>query len=167
MPARRPSPASQPLHAARGHAAAEADLSVFEPLCAVFRRALRAEGLKYTPERARILDAVSQAPEPFTADQVIAALKRAPGAGKVSKATVYRTIRLLADAGILNQVLLQADIAHYQLAYGRADTALLIRTDTHDARAVSAPELAAVAQRLCAEQGLTPDGFRFVIYARA
>lgn len=144
-----------------------ADFSTFEPLCAVFRRALRTEGLKYTPERARILDAVSQAPEPFTADQVIAALKRAPSGNKVSKATVYRTIRLLADAGILHQVLLQADLAHYQLAYGRADTALLIRTDTHDARALPAPELAAAAQRLCAAHGLSPDGFRFVIYARA
>ena len=34
------------------------DIRIIEPLCAVFRRKLKSEGLKYTPERAQILDAI-------------------------------------------------------------------------------------------------------------
>ena len=36
------------------------DLDIIEPLCAVFRRHLKAENQKYTPERARVLDAVDR-----------------------------------------------------------------------------------------------------------
>ena len=39
-------------------AGAAADPEIVEPLCAVFRRRLKSEGLKYTPERAQVLDTI-------------------------------------------------------------------------------------------------------------
>ena len=76
-------------------AAPTGELEIMEPLCAVFRRKLKAEGLKYTPERARVLDAIVRREGLFEAEGLIASLR---GAGqRVSKATVYRTIRLLPD----------------------------------------------------------------------
>src|SRR5690606_11707389 len=75
------------------------ELAIVEPLCAVFRRRLEAEGLKYTPERAQILDAIIQMDEVFEAEALLERMKTA--GFRVSKATIYRTIRLLADAGII------------------------------------------------------------------
>ena len=73
--------------------------SIIEPLCAVFRRKIRSEGLKYTPERARVLDAIIELDRLFEADELLETLRG--GDHRVSKATVYRTIRLLQDAGIV------------------------------------------------------------------
>lgn len=159
------------------HTGEDYAIHIMEPLCAVFRRKLKGEGLKYTPERARILDAIVRAPEPFTVDQVIAMLEReAKDAGasaslrgstsiRTSKATVYRTIKLLAEAGIIQQVLFQAEHAHYQLVYGRASTGLLVRTDTHEIEPIDVPELDAIRDRLCRERGLEAHGHRLVIFA--
>ncbi len=140
-------------------------IEIIEPLCAVFRRKLRSVGLKYTPERAQILDIIIQMDDVFQADQLIDRLKKSRL--RVSKATAYRTIKLLADAGIIQQVLFDADQAHYQLAYGNRSSGLLIRIDTKEITPIDVPELAAWRDRICRERGLRPEGHRFVIYASA
>jgi Fur family ferric uptake transcriptional regulator len=140
-------------------------LEIIEPLCAVFRRKLRSEGLKYTPERAQILDAIIQMDDVFQADQLLEKLKKT--AFRVSKATVYRTIKLLAEAGIIQQVLFDADQSHYQLAYGKRSSGLLVRVDTKQITPIDAPEIAQWRDRICKERGLIPEGHRLVIYARA
>lgn len=138
-------------------------LEIIEPLCAVFRRKLKAEGLKYTPERARILDAIVGHDGLFEAEDLLAAVK-ATGA-RVSKATIYRTIRLLQDAGIIQRVIFDEDQAHYQLVYGRTPQDLLIRLDTRGVETIDVPEILALRDRLCRERGLMPQGHRLHIFA--
>src|SRR6185295_7547908 len=68
--------------------------TVFDPLCSVFRRKLKAEGLKYTPERAQILDTVIRLGESkgtrsngaglFEVDRVLSEVRQ--GGFRVSKA---------------------------------------------------------------------------------
>lgn len=141
------------------------ELDVIEPLCAVFRRRLKAEGAKYTPERAHILDTIIRMDGLFEADQL---LERVRDDGfRVSKATVYRTLKLLEDAGIVQRVLFDRDQSHYQLAYGRGAQALIVRTDTGEVEVVDAPELIAFRDRICRERGLKPEGQRFQIFASA
>lgn len=140
-------------------------LEIVEPLCAVFRRRLKTEGLKYTPERAQILDAIIRFDGLFEAEELLAAVR---GAGfRVSKATIYRTIKLLLDAGIIQRVLFDEDQSHYQLVYGRKPNDLLIRLDTRRVEAVEIPEIIALRDRLCRERGLEPQGHRFQVYAVA
>lgn len=139
------------------------DLELMTPLCAVFRRHLKSLGQKYTPERAQILDALMDMEDPFQVDELQETLK---ARGRpVSKATVYRTIKLLQEAGILQQVLFDADQAHYQLAFGRAASDLIIRVDTNEVIQIDVPELAEIRDRLCREHGLEPEGHRFQIFA--
>lgn len=140
-------------------------LEIQEPLCAVFRRRLKAEGLKYTPERARILDMVLRQEDLFEADALLQQL-RASGF-RVSKATVYRTIRLLQDAGIIQRALSDADQAQYQVVYGSTPRDLIIRVDTNETIPIDAPELLALRDRLCREHGLAAQGHRFQVYATA
>lgn len=154
------------LPALSGHAQRpDEDVRIFEPLCAVFRRHLKSLGQKYTPERAKVLDALIQMDDLFQADQLQEAMKSA--GHRVSKATVYRTIKLLQDAGIIQQVLFDAEHAHYQLAYGRAPRDLLIRVDTNEVIRIDVPELARIRDRICREMGLRADGHRFQIFASA
>jgi len=182
---------------------ADDDIRIIEPLCAVFRRKLKAEGLKYTPERAHILDAImrramdaeaaASAPAKpngspfaagakptgkasatsnseshkggvFEAEELVEAMRKQ--GFRVSRATVYRTIKLLAEAGIIQQVLFDTDQAHYQLAYGRASSGLLVNVDTSEITPIDVPELAAIRDRICRERGLVAEGHRLVIYGR-
>lgn len=145
--------------------AGSADITITEPLCAVFRRQLKAEGLKYTPERAHVLDAIIQLDGLFEVEQLIDELRRAGGGRRVSKATVYRTIRLLQDAGIIQRVLTDSDQSVYQLAYGQRPADLLIRLDTREAIPIEAPELVALRDAICRRLGLKAKGHRLQIFA--
>jgi Fur family transcriptional regulator, ferric uptake regulator len=139
------------------------DVPIIEPLCAVFRRKLRGEGLKYTPERAQVLDAILRFEGLFEADQVLKAA-RASGL-RVSKATVYRTIRLLQDAGIIQRVLFDEDHGHYQVIYGQSPQDLLFRLDGGPPVPINVPELIALRERVCQSLGLVPKGHRLHIFA--
>ncbi len=141
-------------------------IEIMEPLCAVFRRHLKSLGQKYTPERAQILDTLIRIDDVFQADDLIEEMRE--GEHRVSKATVYRTIKLLQEAGIIQQVLVQSDQAHYQLAYGRRPRDLLILVDEEGGRieAIDVPELAEIRDRICKERGLRATGHRFQVYAR-
>lgn len=141
------------------------DLDIIEPLCAVFRRRLKAEGLKYTPERARILDAIIELDALFEADQLLEHLRGEDF--RVSKATVYRTLKLLEDAGIIQHVLFDREQSHYQLAYGKGANTLLVRVDTGAVEAIDLPELLALRDRVCRERGLIPEGHRLQIFVTA
>src|SRR4051794_40158649 len=91
LPSIPKSPASQPGQALP-----------YEPVCAIFRRYLHAQKLKFTPERAMMLDAVLRKEGLFEPEQLVEDLKKL--GHRVSRATVYRTLAHLQDAGILKQV---------------------------------------------------------------
>ena len=74
------------------------DSTTMAPLCAIFRRHLKEQNLKYTPERADILNAIIERDEIFEAETLMHEM-RSQG-DRVSKATVYRTLKLLQEAGI-------------------------------------------------------------------
>jgi Fur family ferric uptake transcriptional regulator len=138
------------------------DAEIIEPLCAIFRRALKAENLKYTPERARILDTIIEFDSLFEADQLLDTIKKR--GHSVSKATVYRTLKLLESCGIIQHVLFDREQSHYQLAIGQSGNTLLIHADTGEVEALALPELVELRDRLCKERGLKVQGHRLQIF---
>ncbi len=132
------------------------------PLCSIFRRYLKSQNLKYTPERADILNAIIERDEIFEADELMQ-IMRSQG-HRVSKATIYRTIKLLQDAGIITGALFDSKQSHYQLIYGRTPIDSMICIKTGQIRHFNAPELDALRHRLCNEAGWSPVGHRFQIY---
>lgn len=137
--------------------------TIVEPLCAVFRRHLKAENQKYTPERARVLDAVIRMEGLFEADELVADLREADF--RVSKATVYRTVKLMQDAGIVQRVLAGGGQPRYQLVYGSRPSDLIVRVDTDESVPIDVPELIELRDRICAELGLEASGHNFQIFA--
>lgn len=139
------------------------DIRIIEPLCAVFRRKLKSEGLKYTPERAQVLDTIMRFDGVFEADRLLDELRASDF--RVSKATVYRTLKLLQDAGIIQRVLSNDDHARYQLAYGYTPHDQLVRLDTGEVIDLQLPELLELRERICKQHGLTAQGHRLQIFA--
>jgi Fur family ferric uptake transcriptional regulator len=87
-----------------------------EQIYAAFRAYLQQNGIKRTKARDSVLEAVLGLDEHFEAEQVLYRL-REKGL-KVGKATVYRTLPLLVDSGILKQVRFDVKQAHYEHAFG-------------------------------------------------
>lgn len=142
---------------------ADDDIRIEEPLCAVFRKRLKEDGQKYTPERARVLDAVMQIDGMFEAEQLLTHLRNS--GFRVSKATIYRTIKLMQDAGIVTRVMIHGDQPRYQLVYGSAPDDQIVLIDEEKVISVEAPELIALRERLCREHGLKATGHRFQVFA--
>ena len=135
---------------------------LIEPLCAVFRKALKHEGLKYTPERARILDTIIEFDGLFEADQLLDLMKSK--GYSVSKATVYRTLKLLESCSIIQQVLFDRDQSHYQLAFGKQGNTLLIHADTGEVETLEIPELIPLRDAICKARGLKAQGHKLQIF---
>ncbi len=133
------------------------------PLCAVFRRFLKAQDLKYTPERADILNAIIERDGVFEVEELMLEMRKR--GYQVSKATAYRTIKLLEDAGIINQALFDSKQAHYQLIYGKAPRDHIVCMKTGKLVEFTNDELIALRDRICREHGWEPVGHRFQIYA--
>ena len=81
-----------------------------------FRKYLRDRRIKFTTQREQILETVLNMREHFEAEQVLYLLRE--HGLKVGKATVYRTLPLLVDCGILKQVRFDVKQAHYEHAFG-------------------------------------------------
>jgi Fur family ferric uptake transcriptional regulator len=68
----------------------------------LFRDFLRQRRLKYTTERLAIFKMVQKFGRPFEAEELLLELRE--NDYRISKATIYRTIKHLLDAGLLKQV---------------------------------------------------------------
>ena len=136
---------------------------VMAPLCSVFRRYLRSQELKYTPERADILNAIIEEDGLFEAETLMDSMR--VGGYNVSKATLYRTIKLLRESGIIQEVLIDGKQAHYQLIYGRSQIDAIVCMRTGDRIEFSSDDLMQWRDALCKEHGWESVGHRVVIYA--
>ena len=69
---------------------------------ALFESYLSRRGLRLTPERRDLFDEIFRRHEHFEADELHFRLRRA--GKKISRATVYRGLELLVDAGVVGRV---------------------------------------------------------------
>lgn len=134
----------------------------YEPVCAIFRRYLHGEKLKFTPERAMILDATLRKEGLFEAEQLVSDLKQL--GHRVSRATVYRTLNHLHDAGILKQVFFDNKQSHYEVIAGRASHDHLICVETGRVIEFNSEKLRKLRDEICQEHGFDPISHQFHIY---
>ena len=117
--------------------------------------ALRARGLRMTPQRRNVLDAVHRLGH-ATPEQIAAEVR------EVDLTTVYRTLQVLEELGLLAH----AHFGHGAPSYRRADDAH-VHVVCHSCGSVvdAAPDLAdQLAARLAAELGFALDVAHFTVF---
>jgi Fur family ferric uptake transcriptional regulator len=134
----------------------------YEPVCAIFRRYLHAEKLKFTPERAMILDAVLRQKGLFEAEKLVIDLKDL--GHRVSRATAYRTLSHLQDAGILKQVFFDNKQSYYEVIAGRQTYDYLICVSTGRVIEFSSEKLRKLRDEICREHGFSPLSHQFHVF---
>ena len=92
-----------------------------------FERFLHRKALRLTEARAAIVEAALARSGHYPIDDLIADLKARGIRG--SKATVYRTLPLLAEAGILQPAIIAADTKSYETTFGRGHHDHLLCSD--------------------------------------
>ncbi|MGN6503928.1 MAG: Fur family transcriptional regulator [Tepidisphaeraceae bacterium] len=134
----------------------------YEPVCAVFRRYLHGQKLKFTPERAMILDATLRKEGLFEAEGLVGDLKQM--GHRVSRATVYRTLNHLQDAGILKQVFFDNRQSYFEVVAGREANDYLICVDTGEVIEFRSEKLRQLRDEICREHGYEPMSHQFHIF---
>lgn len=134
----------------------------YEPVCAIFRRYLHGQKLKFTPERAMILDAVLRHKGLFEAEQLANDLRQL--GHRVSRATAYRTLSHLQDAGILKQVFFDNKQSYYEVIAGRQAYDYLICVTTGKVIEFSSEKLKKLRDEICKQHGFEPVSHQFHIF---
>src|SRR4051812_3389807 len=136
--------------------------SAYEPVCALFRRYLHGQKLKFTPERAMMLDAVLRKTGLFGPEQLIDDLKQL--GRRVSRATIYRTLSHLQDAGVLKQVFFDNKQSYYEVIAGRQQNDYLICVETGQVIEFNSERLRALRDEICKQHGFEPVSHQFHIF---
>jgi Fur family ferric uptake transcriptional regulator len=134
----------------------------YEPVCAIFRRYLHEQKLKFTPERAMMLDAVLRKQGLFEPEGLVDDLKKL--GHRVSRATVYRTLAHLQDAGILKQVFFDNRQSYYEVIAGRQAYDYLICVATGRVIEFASEKLRKLRDEICREHGFDPLSHQFHVY---
>src|SRR5512143_1096177 len=87
------------------------DIRTETPGMAYVRQLLEQSGIRPTAQRLKVAEVLLAAPVHLTADQLLATLKQSPS--RVSKATVYNTLKLFVDHGLARQIHLDPDRCVY------------------------------------------------------
>lgn len=78
----------------------------------IFTDYLAANGLKFTAQRRMILETMFQSDEHFSAEELFNKLRNMDPT--IGQATVYRTLRLLRDCGMIRELRFGNDVVRYE-----------------------------------------------------
>jgi Fur family ferric uptake transcriptional regulator len=125
-----------------------------------FREFLEIRGEKLTEPRRILIRHIFDSHKHFDADELVADLREA--GRRVSRSTVYRTLRLLVEAGLLRELRLTNRSA-YEHDYGYPSHDHLHCTECNAVVEFRNDEIQKLRDAISQEQGFRPVGHRFVI----
>lgn len=130
-----------------------------------FREYLSTQGKRLTQERETIVREIFSEHEHFDSDQIVARLSqpRRDG-GRVSRATVYRAVREMQDAGLIRKVARTNDREVYEHDYGYPQHDHLICEKCGELVEFHNNEISAVLERIAADHGFRMNGHRLEVY---
>ena len=82
----------------------------------LFRQCLRERGFRWTPERKLILEEIFSQQGHFDVDELH--FRLAKKKEKVSRASIYRTLPLMVECGLIKEIVDGQNHAHFEKAYG-------------------------------------------------
>ena len=126
-----------------------------------FKEFLSARGLKFTRERAQILDRIFSTHRHFEAEDLLMEMRAR--SARVSAATIYRTLALLVESGLLRQVITGEKHAHYEHVFGHAHHDHMTCTRCGEIVEFFDPEIERLQDKICEEKGFRAEGHRLQV----
>jgi len=116
----------------------------------IFKEFLEKKGLKFTKERVAILKEVFSNHGHFDLDDLLIKMRRK--GVRVSKASIYRTLPLLLECGLVEQVERVDKHAHYEHTFGHGHHDHLICIKCGKVIALFSEKLERLQENLCKKE---------------
>jgi len=129
-----------------------------------FREFLATKGLRFTQERATVVEAVFATHEHFDAEQWVADLSAREDGDRVSRSTIYRTLNLLEEAGMIRKVARAKDREVYEHDYGYPQHDHLICKKCGELIEFENDAIAQAVDNIAARHGFRLEGHRLEVY---
>jgi len=130
-----------------------------------FRRFLGEKALRVTSQRLAIFEAAFNQAEHFTAEELLDHARHLDRS--VSRATVYRTLPILTESGLLREIDVGRDYKVYQAIHDRRpEQAQVVCLDCDRIFEIDAPFLEWYGKTAAQKLGLIPEFQRLQVHAR-
>ena len=123
---------------------------------------LKAKASRITQARRIVFEHVFARHDHFRADDLAAEL--ASGPNHVSRGTVYRTLDLMTEAGLVQKIRDQDVHAHYEHIYGHGRHSHLICEKSGEFIEFSSEVISEEIVRICKEHGFEEQFHRLVVF---
>lgn len=120
------------------------------------------EGLRSTEQRRLIVEAFFESPEHVTLDELLDRVRSADS--RVGYATVYRTMKMLADGGIANERKFGDGFTRYELADGGTHHDHLICLRCGNIQEFEEPRIEELQEQLAARHGFEVHHHKHELY---
>lgn len=129
-----------------------------------FREFLLTKKMRLTPEREAIVEAVYATHDHFDAEQWVGDFARSKGqSSSASRSTIYRTLKLLVEAGLLRRVARANDREVYEHDYGYPQHDHLICKKCGKMIEFLNTAIAEVLEKIAADHGFRMSGHRLEV----
>lgn len=128
-----------------------------------FREFLQTKRMRLTPEREAIVEAVYASHDHFGAEVWVEKLEHRKGGPRASRSTIYRTLGLLEEAGLIRKVARSNDREVYEHDYGYPHHDHLICKKCGDMIEFPNEFIAEVLERIAADHGFRMSGHRLEV----
>ncbi|MCI0639725.1 MAG: transcriptional repressor [Gemmataceae bacterium] len=115
---------------------------------------------RFTRQHADMVDYIFSKHNHFAADQLIDEIRQE--GLRISRATVYRTLKKLVDAGLLRELEI-GQVKYYEHDYGYPQHEHLVCQKCHKMIEFQYPGLDAMIREVCRQHQFQMDGHSFVI----
>ena len=134
-------------------------MSDSEAALSIVRNRLREKGLRYTTQRAAILQAVLDGSGHFHAEEAASGLRKKG----VSRATIYRMLPILVECGILERAFRHDGRQCYERIYGGAHHDHLLCIECGRAIEFRDDRIENIQDTICRKEKFRPTSHRLVI----
>ncbi|HVW00215.1 MAG TPA: Fur family transcriptional regulator [Planctomycetaceae bacterium] len=125
-----------------------------------FREFLATRGERLTPQRATVVDEVFSSHDHFDAEQLVLRLS----ARHVSRPSVYRTLGLLVEAGLLRKVVRINNREVYEHDYGYPQHDHLICKKCGELIEFNHPDLSRILEEITRQYGFRMESHRLEVH---
>ncbi|MCA9062444.1 MAG: transcriptional repressor [Planctomycetaceae bacterium] len=130
-----------------------------------FREFLATRGKRLTQEREAIVQEIFADHEHFDSDQIVARLSRPRReGGRVSRATIYRTISALEEAGLIRKVARTNDREVYEHDYGYPQHDHFICEKCQQLVEFQNDQISSILESIAADHSFRMTGHRLEVY---